>query len=317
MKSKLLLMVLTLWLPAALASNGPAVAKVNDQEISALRFERYFAEYLEDQGRALGSIRNPKAYKQLRQKALDALIDRELLWQESIKRGVVVSDAEVQSQVEQMRAAMGGAEKFARRLEDAGFDEAGFAEYTRHELAAQQTFAQLTQVAEPDEKEVRAFFDKHRSEMSQPETVQARHILIKVAQGADAAAIEAARLRLVEMKLKISQGADFASVARTGSEDASASAGGELGYFPRGRMMPAFEAAAFALKPGEVSEPVRTPLGWHLIQLENHLEAADVSEAQGLEMVRAYLARQRQVQVRQQVLAQLRTSNRIQRIDGD
>lgn len=317
MKSKLLLMVLTLWLPAALASNGPAVAKVNDQEISALRFERYFAEYLEDQGRALGSIRNPKAYKQLRQKALDALIDRELLWQESIKRGVVVSDAEVQSQVEQMRAAMGGAEKFARRLEDAGFDEAGFAEYTRHELAAQQTFAQLTQVAEPDEKEVRAFFDEHRSEMSQPETVQARHILIKVAQGADAAAIEAARLRLVEMKLKISQGADFASVARTGSEDASASAGGELGYFPRGRMMPAFEAAAFALKPGEVSEPVRTPLGWHLIQLENHLEAADVSEAQGLEMVRAYLARQRQVQVRQQVLAQLRTSNRIQRIDGD
>ena len=317
MTSKLLLMVLTLWLPAALASNGPAVAKVNDQEISALRFERYFAEYLEDQGRALGSIRNPKAYKQLRQKALDALIDRELLWQESIKRGVVISDTAVQRQVEQMRDAMGGAEKFARRLEDAGFDEAGFAEYTRHELAAQQTFAQLTQVAEPDEKEVRAFFDEHRSEMSQPETVQARHILIKVAQGADAAAIEAARLRLVEMKLKISQGADFASVARTGSEDASASAGGELGYFPRGRMMPAFEAAAFALKPGEVSEPVRTPLGWHLIQLENHLEAADVSEAQGLEMVRAYLARQRQVQVRQQVLAQLRTSNRIQRIDGD
>lgn len=317
MKSRLLLMVLTCWLPAVLASNGPAVAKVNDQEISALRFERYFAEYLEDQGRALGSIRNPKAYKQLRQKALDALIDRELLWQESIKRGVVISDAAVQRQVEQMRDAMGGAEKFARRLEDAGFDEAGFAEYTRHELAAQQTFAQLTQVAPPDETEVRAFFDEHRSEMSQPETVQARHILIKVAQGADATAVEAARLRLVEMKSQISRGADFASVARTGSEDASAGAGGELGYFPRGRMMPTFETAAFALRPGQVSEPVRTPLGWHLIYLQNHLEAADVSESQGLEMVRAYLARQRQVQVRQQVLAQLRSSNRIQRIDGD
>lgn len=317
MKSRLLLMVLTFWLPAVLASNGPAVAKVNDQEISALRFERYFAEYLEDQGRALGSIRNPKAYKQLRQKALDALIDRELLWQESIKRGVVISDAAVQRQVEQMRDAMGGAEKFARRLEDAGFDEAGFAEYTRHELAAQQTFAQLTQVAQPDETEVRAFFDEHRSEMSQPETVQARHILVKVAQDADATEVEAARLRLVEMKSQISRGADFASVARTGSEDATASAGGELGYFPRGRMMPAFEAVAFALKPGEVSEPVRTPFGWHLIYLQNHLEATDVSELQGLEMVRAYLARQRQVQVRQQVLAQLRSSNRIQRIDGD
>ncbi|MEX3772624.1 peptidylprolyl isomerase [Pseudomonas sp. MYb118] len=317
MKITTLLMVLTLWLPGAFASNGPAVARVNDEEISALRFERYFAEYLEDQGRALGSIRNPKAYKQLRQKALDALIDRELLWQESQKRGVVISDADVSNQVEQMRTAMGGAEKFARRLEDAGFDEAGFAEYTRRELAAQQMFAELTKVAEPDEQAVRAFFDEHRSEMSQPETVQARHILVKVAQGADAATEEAARLRLVEMQGKIAQGADFASVARTGSEDASASEGGELGYFSRGRMYPAFEAAAFALKSGELSEPVRTPLGWHLIYLQNHLEAVDVSEAQGLEMVRAYLARQRQVQVRQQVLAQLRADNRIQRIDGD
>lgn len=317
MKINTLLMVLTLWLPPVLASNGPAVARVNGEEISALRFERYFAEYLEDQGRALGSIRNPKAYKQLRQKALDALIDRELLWQESQKRGVVISDADVSRQVEQMRSAMGGAEKFARRLEDAGFDEAGFAEYTRRELAAQQTFAQMTQVAEPDEQEVRAFFDEHRQEMSQPESVQARHILVKVAQGADADTVEAARLRLVQMRQQIADGADFASIARAGSEDASASTGGELGYFSRGRMLPTFEAAAFALKPGELSEPVRTPLGWHLIFLQNHLEAADVSETQGLEMVRAYLARQRQFLVRQQVLAQLRAGNRIQRIDGD
>lgn len=312
-----LLILLTLWLPGALASNGPAVARVNDQEISALRFERYFAEYLEDQGRALGSIRNPKAYKQLRQQALDALIDRELLWQESVKRGVVISDVAVQDQVEQMRAALGGAEKFARRLEDAGFDEAGFAEYTRRELAARQMFAQLTQVDGPDEQQVRAFYERHRADMNQPETVQARHILIKVAQDADAATVEAARLRLVQMQVRIAQGEDFASVARTGSEDASASAGGDLGYFPRGRMLPTFEAAAFALQPGEVSGPVRTPLGWHLIFQQNHLEAVDVSETQGLESVRAYLARQQQVQVRQQVLAQLRSSNRIQRIDGD
>jgi peptidyl-prolyl cis-trans isomerase C len=60
------------------------VARVNGEEISQLRLERYFAEYLEDQGRALGSIRNPKAYKQLRKAALDALIDKELLWQEAV-----------------------------------------------------------------------------------------------------------------------------------------------------------------------------------------------------------------------------------------
>jgi len=106
-------------------------------------------------------------------------------------------------------------------------------------------------------------------------------------------------------------------VARTGSEDASASEGGDLGYFPRGRMLPAFEAAAFALAPGAVSEPVRTALGWHLIQVQNHREVTDVTEVQGLEMVRAYLDRQQQAQVRLQVLAQLRSRNRIERIDDE
>ncbi|MHC8334471.1 peptidylprolyl isomerase [Pseudomonas sp. LB3P25] len=317
MPLKTLLLLLTLWVPVAFCSNGPAAARVNGEEISEYRLERYFAEYLEDQGRAVGSIRNPKAYKQLRQAALTALIDKELLWQEAVKRGVVISDAVVQSQVDQTRQAMGGADVFTRRLEDAGFDEVGYTEYTRRELAAQQVFADLTQVAGPDEKQVRAFYEEHRAEMSRPEQIQARHILIKVPQGADAAAVEAARLRLEEMRVKISQGEDFASVARAGSEDASASDGGDLGYFPRGRMMPEFEAAAFALAPGTVSTPVRTALGWHLIDLQNHLEATDVSEVQGLEMVRAYLARQQQAQARLQVLAQLRSSNRIERIDDD
>lgn len=317
MKLNALLMLMALWLPAAWCSNGPAAARVNGEEISQLRLERYFAEYLEDQGRALGSIRNPKAYKQLRKAALDALIDKELLWQEALKRGVVISDATVQSQVEQTRQAFGGAEVFARRLEDAGFDEAGYAEYTRRELAAQQVFAVLTQVSEPDEKQVRAFFEEHRAEMNRPEEIQVRHILIKVPQGADASTVSSARLRLEELRTRINQGEDFASVARTGSEDDSASQGGDLGYFPRGRMLPEFEASAFALAPGALSEPVRTAVGWHLIYLENRLEATDVTEEQGLDMVRAYLARQKQVQARLQVLAQLRSSNRIERIDDD
>ncbi|MHC8377839.1 peptidylprolyl isomerase [Pseudomonas sp. MDT1-16] len=317
MTFKTLLLLLTMWVPVAFCSDGPAAARVNGEEISEFRLERYFAEYLEDQGRALGSLRNPKAYKQLRQAALRALIDKELLWQEAVKRGVVISDEVVQSQVDQTRQAMGGADVFTRRMEDAGFDEAAYTEYTRRELAAQQVFADLAKVAGPDEKQVRAFYDEHRAEMSRPEEIQARHILIKVPQGADSATVEAARLRLEEMQVKISQGEDFASVARAGSEDASASEGGDLGYFPRGRMMPEFEAVAFALAPGAVSTPVRTPLGWHLIYLQNHLEATDVSEVQGLEMVRAYLARQQQAQARLQVLAQLRSSNRIERIDDD
>jgi peptidyl-prolyl cis-trans isomerase C len=317
MKLNTVLILLTMWVPATFGGNGPAAARVNGEEISEWRLERYFAEFLEDQGRAVASIRNPKAYKQLRQAALDALIDRELLWQEAVKRGVVISDAMVQSQVEQTRQAIGDADKFARRLEDAGFDEAGYIEYTRREIAARQVFADLTKAAGPDEKQIRDFYETHRAQMSRPEEVQARHLLIKVAQDADPSTVEAARLRLEQLRVKITQGEDFASVARAGSEDVSASEGGDLGYFPRGRMLPEFEAAAFALAPGAVSEPVRTAVGWHLIQVQNRLEATDVSEEQGLEMVRVYLARQHQAQARRDVLAQLRSSNRIERIDDE
>jgi peptidyl-prolyl cis-trans isomerase C len=119
------------------------------------------------------------------------------------------------------------------------------------------------------------------------------------------------------MRTSINAGADFASVARTGSEDASASEGGDLGYFSRGRMLPEFEAAAFALAPGAVSEPVRTAVGWHLIYVQNRMEAAGVTQEQGLAMVRVYLARQKQAQARLQALAQLRSSNRIERVDDD
>lgn len=317
MKLKTLCWLLTGWLSAGMANNEPVAARVNGEAISEFRLERFFAEYLEDQGRAVASIRNPKAYKQLRQAALDTLIDKELLWQESRKRGVKIDEQTVRDQVERTRTAIGGTDKFLQRLQDAGFDEASFTEYTHRELAAQRMFAELTQVQAPDEQTVRAFFAEHRAEMGAPEQVQARQILIKVAGDADAATVEAARLRLMQMRAAIAGGQTFASVAQSGSEDVTASQGGDLGYFARGQMVPAFETAAFALKPGELSEAVRTPFGWHLIFVENHREAADVPEEQGLETVRAYLARQQQTQARRQVLAQLRAENRIERIDDD
>jgi peptidyl-prolyl cis-trans isomerase C len=253
MKCTTLILLLTCWLPLAWANNEPAVARVNGEEISGFRFERFFAEYLEDQGRAVTSIRSPKAYKELRQAALQMLIDKELLWQESQKRGRQIDEQALRQQIEQTRMAIGGADKFVRRLQDAGFDEASFTEYTRRELAAQQMFAELIRAS----------------------TLQPRHLLIRVPAQADAATVAQARLRLMQMRASIVSGASFAS------------------------------------------DPVRSPFGWHVIYLQNHLEAADVPDLQGLDTVRAQLARQQQTQARRQVLAQLRVQNRIERIDDD
>jgi len=126
------------------------------------RLERYFSEYLTAQGRAVTSIRNPGLYKRLRDQALNELIDKELLWQEARRQGIVISDAQVSAHVGEVEAAFGSPAIFERRLAEAGFDRAQYTEYTRQDMAAQQVYAQLSAVDAPSPAEVQAFYDANR-----------------------------------------------------------------------------------------------------------------------------------------------------------
>ena len=156
-----LLLCLLLVVAKASWADMPA-ARVNGVDIGVLRLERYFSEYLEAQGRALSSIRNPTLYKRLRSQALDELIDKELLWQEAQRRGIAISDEQVAAQVGEVEAAFGSPALFERRLADAGFDRATYADYMRHELASQQVYAQLSAVPAPTQAEVEAFYQANR-----------------------------------------------------------------------------------------------------------------------------------------------------------
>jgi peptidyl-prolyl cis-trans isomerase D len=118
------------------------------------------------------------------------------------------------------------------------------------------------------------YYEEHKEEFRQEEQVRARHILFKLAQ--QAGAEEEARVRAeAEAALqRIQAGEDFAAVASQLSQDpASAQQGGDLGFFKRGEMVKPFEDIAFGLKPGAVSEPVRTDFGYHLIKVEDVQEA--------------------------------------------
>jgi peptidyl-prolyl cis-trans isomerase D len=113
--------------------------------------------------------------------------------------------------------------------------------------------------AEAQRARVQEVYDRRRSEFEQEEQVRARHLLFKG---------DGARERAEQALLRLRAGEDFAKVARESSDDpATREEGGDLGYFPRGRMLPAFEAAAFALEPGKVSDPVETDQGIHLIEV--------------------------------------------------
>jgi peptidyl-prolyl cis-trans isomerase D len=128
-------------------------------------------------------------------------------------------------------------------------------------------------LAAPSDGEVKAYYDEHRDDrFTAPEEVRARHILIKLPPAADEKARAAARTKAEDVLAKVKKGADFAKLAQDVSEDAgTASKGGDLGLFSRGHMVPAFDAAAFALEPGAVSDVVETPFGFHIIKVEEKL----------------------------------------------
>jgi peptidyl-prolyl cis-trans isomerase C len=164
------------------------------------------------------------------------------------------------------------------------------ADFQAENVLAALTYAQIIKDNKPSEEDLRKYYQDHQAEFEQ---VHARHILIRF-QGSslplkagqkdltDAEALAKAQA----LRQKIQGGEDFAKLATQESDDAgSAAKGGDLGTFRHGQMVPSFEQVAFALKPGEVSEPVRTPFGYHVIKVES-------KDAKSFEEVRPDLERQ-------------------------
>lgn len=147
--------------------------------------------------------------------------------------------------------------------------------FQREDLLARAMFTHYQETAKVDDAAVQQYYAAHTGEF---ESVKASHILIRVkgapmpaAAGKPELTDEQALAKAQEIRKQLVAGADFAAIAKTESDDTgSAVKGGSLGEFHRGQMVPPFEQAAFALKPGEISEPVKTPFGYHIIMVEAH-----------------------------------------------
>jgi peptidyl-prolyl cis-trans isomerase D len=145
-----------------------------------------------------------------------------------------------------------------------------------------------TQVALKDD-EIKAYYEYNLETFKEPKQVKARHILFKVKEGASEEEEKAVRENAKPVMEEARKGADFGELAKKHSEDLSnKSKGGDLGYFPAGRMTKPFEDAAFSLKPGEVSDLVRTEFGYHIIKVEEVKEA----RTKGLDEVRDEISKQ-------------------------
>jgi peptidyl-prolyl cis-trans isomerase D len=138
--------------------------------------------------------------------------------------------------------------------------------------------------------EISEYYAEHPDEFQNPKTVEARHILIKVEQGAAAEAVAAARKKIEDILKKARGGEDFAELARQYSEGPSKSKGGHLGSFRRDAMVKPFSDKAFSMQAGEISDPVQTRFGWHIIKVEKVNEATVTSLDDARDNIRKQLA---------------------------
>ena len=145
--------------------------------------------------------------------------------------------------------------------------------YSAAGILASNTDQDIKRKISGDEALLKAYYEAHKSEYEQ---IHAHHILIRMqgslvnlAPGQKELTDAEALAKALEIRQKILQGADFADLARTDSDDmGSSSKGGDLGFLKRGQTVPSFEDAAFALPTGQLSQPVKTPYGYHLIKVE-------------------------------------------------
>jgi peptidyl-prolyl cis-trans isomerase D len=123
-----------------------------------------------------------------------------------------------------------------------------------------------------DEEEARAYYFNQPKEFTTPETVRARHIVLKAPADADEATESALKTKIEEIRKKIIEGADFAKTAEAESQDDTAPKGGDLGVIVKGTLSPQIEEKAFSLAPGEISEPLRSQQGFHILKVEEKKE---------------------------------------------
>lgn len=264
------------------------VAKVNGTIITRLDLDRA-VKVLVSQNR-LPQPLPPESLKQAEEAALDQLISAELLYQAGQKTEIKDLDKQVDEKVSQNKAKFPSAEEFEKALKSVEMTEKDLKEFTRKDVVIsnfiEKNIAEKTKVTEADAKK---FYDDNPDKFKQEPSVKASHILCGVEASATAEEKKKAKEKAEALLKRIKAGEDFATLAKSESTCPSSKQGGDLGFFSKGQMVAPFEKAAFALKPGEVSDVVETQFGYHIIKLTEKKEGGTIKFDEVKEKIENYL----------------------------
>ena len=265
------------------------VATVDGDPISKADLERVTDTLLQSNGRALKDLSPADQQRVFHSVADDMIMDRILTRKAT---GETVPDMDVETRFNTLRSQYPTPEAFGAELKKNGQTADQIRRNIRLQLAQKQWIEQqIADQVQVTPQEVEKFYKEGPpSKFDSPEMVRASQIFVSVRKDVPPEDSLAAEKKINALADRIIKGESFEAVARDASDDPSAkTTGGDLNYFSRDKIMPEFADAAFKLKVGEVSAPVRTQFGYHLIKVTDHKPAhnATFDEAKG--QIAAYL----------------------------
>jgi peptidyl-prolyl cis-trans isomerase C len=258
-----------------------------------------------------------QAGQQLEQQAVAQFIDKVVLSSEAEKRKIEVTDEETQEVITKLSETLPPDMTIEQALaaQNLTMDKL-LADVASNERIRKLYEAETSEIADATDADIEKFYKENTDKFESKESVTAKHILIGCDSKADEKAHATAKAKAEDIKKKLDAGGDFTELAKANSTCPSKSKGGDLGEFPRGQMVPEFDAAAFSQKIGVNGPIVKTQFGYHIIQVTDRSEGGVKSLDEMKERISEHLTGQAKEEVFAAYVAKLRKTAQIAYADG-
>ena len=279
-----LLMSLIIWLSFSAAAAAEMVdrivAVVNGDIIvlSELRqISRNYLDRMSDQFKVAGG---DEQLREAERRILDQLIDEKLVNQEADRLAITFSEREVDMAVKDMqnRNKLNDAQ-FAAALAEEGLTMPKYREQLKSQMKKVRVIDQeIKSRIQVSKEEVDAYYEKHADDFNAEPEVRIQQIRLIIPPESSAGEVSRIQAQAESILAKIKGGEDFTSLVGLYSQDPTAQAGGDMGTFKRGELLPAIDEYAFSMKPGEVSPVIRTEGGFHIVKVVGRREPTALSD---------------------------------------
>jgi peptidyl-prolyl cis-trans isomerase C len=286
------------------------LATIDGQPVGRAELEAAIKQAEANAGRSVPADRRDEIYRGL----LDQVILFKLLANEAKVRGITVTPQEVSERMAEIKKNFPTEADFQKKLTETHLTLAQLEDQQRRDILNAKTIeAEVEPKAAVTPQDLDTYYKQNPQQFKEPAQVRASHILFSVPKDAPAATKQATRTEAEGVLKRAKAGEDFAALAKQYSKDpGSAAVGGDLNFFPKEQMVPQFSAAAFAMKPGDISELVETEFGLHIIKLTEKRDERTVPLAEISDKLGAFLKQKRQQQLMEQYLTGLKTKYRVE-----